>query len=57
MAAPLVVISDGGQNWAALGCPKGSFFIITILTPALALGQPITYCTLAVLVGRGKDFN
>ncbi len=42
---PLVVI--GGRN---LGCSKLAFSP-TILTPALALGQPTTKCTLAILVG------
>ncbi len=48
-ATPLVVISDGGQN---LGCVRllYGFFFFTIFTPALALGQPITKCTLAILV-------
>ncbi len=41
--------SDGVEIWVALGCSKGSSFF-TILTP-LALGQPITKCTLAILVG------
>ncbi len=38
MATPLVVIDDGVD----LGCSKGSLFHLTpVLTPALALGQPI----------------
>ncbi len=49
-ATPLVVISDGGQSLAALGCSKGAFHSLS-LTAALALGQPITKCTLATLVG------
>ena len=44
---PLVVISDEVKIWIALGCSKGFF----ILTPALALGQPITKCTLVHSIG------
>ncbi len=47
-ATPLVVISD--VTLVTAGCAKGSLFS-TILTPALPLGQPITKCTLAILVG------
>ncbi len=51
MATPLVAISDGVQIWVALGCSKGSIFFLTILTPALALGESITRCTLAIHIG------
>ena len=53
-AAPLVLISDGGQNMVAIrSCSTGCFFVAT-LTPALALGQPITKFTLAILVGVAR---
>ena len=51
-AMPLVVISDRRRN---LGCSRllqGFFF--HILTPALVLGQPITKCTLTILVGYSR---
>ncbi len=46
MATPLVAISDGVEICVALG-----FIFFTILTSALALEQPITKCTLTILVG------
>ncbi len=52
-ATTLVVISDGGQNFVALGCSKGYFS----LKPALALGQTITKCTLEILVGQAKKMG
>ncbi len=49
-APPLVVVSDRVEIWVALGCSKSSLSLAA-LTPALALGQPVTKCTLAMLVG------
>ena len=46
-----MVISEGVKIGVALGCAKGSLFS-TVLTPAPALGQSITKCTLAILVGQ-----
>ena len=43
-ATPPAVISDWGRNLVALS--------VTNLTPSVALGQPITKLTLAVLVGK-----
>ncbi len=50
VSTPLVVISDGGQIWVVLGCSEGSLFC-DIQTPDLALGQLVTKCKLAILVG------
>ncbi len=47
-ATPLVIISDAGRGHN-LGCSKA--FSPTILTPALASGQPTTKLMLAILVG------
>ena len=49
-ATPLVAIRDGGQNLGRSRLRKG-FFFFTNLTPALALGRPVTKCTRAILVG------
>ncbi len=48
--APLVVIRAGVEIWVALVALR-VFFSLGILTLALVLGQPITKCTLAILVG------
>ena len=49
---PLVVISDGGlEIWVAL--PRLLLFFLHFLKkPAPALGQTITKCTPAILVGQ-----
>ena len=54
-ATPLMIISSGGGG--SLGCSRlllEGFFLVTILTPALELGQRITKCTLAILIGMSN---